>query len=93
MAHHVAAGDNGPAAELIAMTWTEWFNAGRLSSVAGWLDLLPEPHVRADPRLCVARAWLLLGRPTRSAVDRRGEAAGRDPGTWRAARHPPVQDR
>ena len=79
VAHHVAAGDAGPAAELIAASWTEWFNAGRLSSVAGWLDLLPDPHVRADPRLCVARAWLLLDMGRLDEVGRWiacGEAAG-----------------
>ena len=79
VAHHVAAGDVGPAAELIATSWTEWFNAGRLSSVAGWLDLLPDPHVRADPRLCVARAWLLLDMGRLDEVGQWiacGEAAG-----------------
>ena len=79
VAHHVAAGDADLAAELIAKSWTEWFNAGRLSSVAGWLDLLPDPHVRADPRLCVARAWLLLDMGRLDDVGRWiacGEAAG-----------------
>jgi LuxR family maltose regulon positive regulatory protein len=47
--------------------------------VAGWLDLLPEPHVRADPRLCVARAWLLLDLGRLDEVGRWiacGESAG-----------------
>ena len=101
VAHHVAAGDAGQAAELIAESWTEWFNAGRLSSVAGWLDLLPDPHVRADPRLCVARAWLLLdmgrldevGRWIALRRGRRGRGPHRAAGPGRAPRHPTVQDR
>jgi ATP/maltotriose-dependent transcriptional regulator MalT len=79
VAHHVAAGDLDQAAELIAGCWTDRFNADRLSSVAGWLDLLPDPHVRADPRLCVARAWLLLDMGRLDEVGRWiacGEAAG-----------------
>jgi LuxR family transcriptional regulator, maltose regulon positive regulatory protein len=79
VAHHVAAGDVHDAAELVAGCWTEWFNAGRLGSVAGWLDLLPEPRIRADPRLCVARAWLLLDMGRLDEVGRWiacGEGAG-----------------
>jgi LuxR family maltose regulon positive regulatory protein len=79
VAHHVAAGDVQQAAELVAGCWNEWFNAGRLGSVAAWLDLLPEQLVRADPRLCVARAWLLLDLGRLDEVDRwiaAGDAVG-----------------
>jgi LuxR family maltose regulon positive regulatory protein len=58
--HHVAAGDIEDAAELVAQHWNAWFNAGRLATVGGWLDQLPRSVVRGDPRLCTARAWLLL---------------------------------
>lgn len=58
--HHVAAGDGGAAAELVAQHWNESFNAGRRAAVTGWLDLLPATAVRADHRLCAARAWSAL---------------------------------
>ena len=79
VAHHVAAGDVHEAADLVAGCWNEWFNAGRLGSVAAWLDLLPDPLVRADPRLCGARAWLLLDLGRLDEVDRwiaAGDAVG-----------------
>jgi ATP/maltotriose-dependent transcriptional regulator MalT len=79
VAHHVAAGDLHEAADLVAGCWNEWFNAGRLGSVAAWLDRLPDPLVRADPRLCVARAWLLLDLGRLDEVDRwiaAGDAVG-----------------
>jgi LuxR family maltose regulon positive regulatory protein len=79
VAHHVAAGDVDEAAELVATSWNDWFNAGRLGSVAAWLDLLPDAIVHRDPRLCVARAWLLLDLGRLDEVDRwiaAGDAVG-----------------
>ena len=63
--HALAAGDAGPARELIARHWREFFDGGRLGTVERWLDALPADDVRSDPRLCTARAWLSLdrGRP------------------------------
>jgi LuxR family maltose regulon positive regulatory protein len=59
--HHLAAAaDVAGAAELIAASWGPEFYRGRLFTVAGWLDLLPEQTVTGDPRLCVARAWIAL---------------------------------
>ena len=91
VAHHVAAGDMHEAAELVAGCWNEWFNAGRLGSVAAWLDLLPDPLVRADPRLCVARAWLLLDLGRLDEVDRwiaAGDAVGAAETSLRSATWP-----
>ncbi len=101
VAHHVAAGEGTDAAALVAAHWNEWFNLARLGTVAGWLDLLPVSLVRTDPRLCVARAWLLLdqGSPGRGRpLDRRGRRRrGRErvgaARAGRGARHPPVQGR
>ena len=70
VAHSVAAGDAASAAELVAAHWNAWFNAGRLATVGGWLDLLPPSLVRGDARLCVARAWLLLDTGRVDEVDR-----------------------
>ena len=58
--HLVAAGDLAGTAELIAANWATAFNRGRLSTVSGWLDLLPAETVSGDPRLSVARAWIAL---------------------------------
>jgi LuxR family transcriptional regulator, maltose regulon positive regulatory protein len=59
--HHLAAAaDVAGAAELIAASWGPEFDRGRLFTVSGWLDLLPEQTVTGDPRLCVARAWIAL---------------------------------
>jgi LuxR family maltose regulon positive regulatory protein len=58
--HLVAAGEITRGADLIADDWVNEFNGGGLSTVAGWLDLLPDGTVLQDPRLSVARAWLAL---------------------------------
>jgi LuxR family maltose regulon positive regulatory protein len=61
--HHLAAaGDMQGTAELIAENWASAFNLGRLSTVSGWLDVLPAELVSDHPRLCFARAWIALGR-------------------------------
>ncbi len=58
--HVVAAGDMCAAAELIADSWATAFNLGRLSTVSGWLDVLPPETVSGNPRLSLARAWVAL---------------------------------
>jgi LuxR family maltose regulon positive regulatory protein len=58
--HLVSAGDMVAAAELIAADWVNEFNGGGLSTVSGWLDLLPYETVSRDPRLSAARAWIAL---------------------------------
>ena len=59
---YVAAGDIAAGAELVAGDWADEFNGGGLSTVSGWLDLLPAQAVSRDPRLSVARAWIALAR-------------------------------
>jgi LuxR family transcriptional regulator, maltose regulon positive regulatory protein len=58
--HLVAAGDIAASADLIAADWVNGFNEGSLSTVSGWLDLLPAQTVPQDARLSVARAWIAL---------------------------------
>jgi LuxR family maltose regulon positive regulatory protein len=59
--HHLtAAGDMHAAAQLIGENWVTAFNLGRLSTVCGWLDLLPPETVSGNPRLSFARAWVAL---------------------------------
>ncbi len=63
--HATAAGDYGQAAELIAANWLSYVNRGQLATVEAWTDALPPQVANSDPRLCLARAWMLLvlGRP------------------------------
>ena len=58
--HFAAAGDITRSAELIAADWVNEFNGGGLSTVTGWLDLLPDQTVLHEPRLSVARAWIAM---------------------------------
>jgi LuxR family transcriptional regulator, maltose regulon positive regulatory protein len=58
--HMIAAGDVERSADLIAADWVNEFNTGGLSTVSGWLDLLPPQSVSRDCRLSVARAWIAL---------------------------------
>ncbi|WP_457149164.1 LuxR C-terminal-related transcriptional regulator [Mycobacterium sp. URHB0021] len=58
--HLVAAGDIAASADLIAADWVNEFNGGGLSTVSGWLDLLPDETVSRDRRLSAARAWIAL---------------------------------
>lgn len=58
--HLLAAGDIARSADLIAADWVAEFNSGGVSTISGYLDLLPEDTVLQDPRLSVARAWIAL---------------------------------
>lgn len=58
--HLLAAGDIARSADLIAADWVAEFNSGGVSTISGYLDLLPEETVLQDPRLSVARAWIAL---------------------------------
>jgi LuxR family maltose regulon positive regulatory protein len=58
--HLLAAGDIARSADLIAEDWVDEFNGGGLSTISGYLDLLPEETVLQDPRLSAARAWIAL---------------------------------
>ncbi|GFG49984.1 helix-turn-helix transcriptional regulator [Mycolicibacterium agri] len=58
--HLVAAGDIARSADLIAADWVNEVNSGGLSTVSGWLDLLPDESVAGDARLSTARAWVAL---------------------------------
>jgi LuxR family maltose regulon positive regulatory protein len=59
--HHLnAAGDVVGTAQLVVVNWVDEFNAGGLSTVSGWLDLLPRDTVLQDARLSVPRAWIAL---------------------------------
>lgn len=58
--HAFEATDVDIAVGLIVEHWNDVFNHGGLATVTAWLDALPADVVLADPRLCVARAWIAV---------------------------------
>ncbi len=80
--HAIAAGDHGQAAALIAASWLDFVNRGELATVESWTRALPPQLAESDPRLCVARAWMLLvlGRPGEVEAEVRAAERGTLPG-------------
>jgi LuxR family maltose regulon positive regulatory protein len=58
--HHLAAGDETAASDVIARNWNHFLQRGEVVTASGWLDRLPPELVLASPQLCLARAWLSL---------------------------------
>jgi LuxR family maltose regulon positive regulatory protein len=58
--HAIAGGELDMAATLIATHWPAYLNAGRLATLTGWLEAFPRDVVRADARLCIVEAWMLV---------------------------------
>jgi LuxR family maltose regulon positive regulatory protein len=58
--HLTAAGDLDEASALIAANWLPFTNLGQRSTVARWLEALPEDYVLSDGRLCLAQARTAL---------------------------------
>jgi LuxR family transcriptional regulator, maltose regulon positive regulatory protein len=58
--HAIAGGDLETAATLVATHWPAYVNAGRLATLTGWLEAFPREFVRADARLCIVEAWMLV---------------------------------
>ena len=58
--HVTLASDVREAADLIAEHWASFLQRGDISAVIGWLDALGDDGVRADPRLCLIRAWMAI---------------------------------
>ena len=80
--HAIAAGDHSKAAELIAASWLDFVNRGELATVEAWTRALPPKLAESDPRLSVARAWMLLvlGRPGEVEAEARAAERGTLPG-------------
>jgi LuxR family transcriptional regulator, maltose regulon positive regulatory protein len=83
--HATAAGEYAQAAELIAANWLTYVNQGELETVEAWTAALPADMADADPRLCIARAWMLLvlGRPAEVEPAVCAAEAGELPGPMR----------
>ena len=73
--HWLAAGEPARAAELVARDWNAYLQRGRVGTARGWLDLLPEELVLADPQLSLARAWVLFDSGEFAHVERWAAAA------------------
>jgi LuxR family transcriptional regulator, maltose regulon positive regulatory protein len=73
--HAIAGRDVEGAAEMITASWNEEVNSGRWETVHQWLRSLPEARVRADARLCLARAGTSLTMGRRDEVDEWLDAA------------------
>ena len=58
--HAIAAADIDLVAELVASHWASVFNRGWLTTVSGWLSVLPQDAIAADTRLWLARAWTFM---------------------------------
>ena len=82
IAHAIAAGDYSQAAELIAANWLDVVNRGELATLESWTRALPANVAESDPRLCLARAWMLLvlGRPGEVEAEVRAAEGGTLPG-------------
>ena len=59
VSHALAAGDIDRVARLVEGNALAMMDHGKLSTLMGWLDALPDEVVRSRPWLCVAYAWAL----------------------------------
>jgi len=57
--HTLASGDLDAAERLIRQVAEETLHRGNIATVRGWLDALPDEHVRADGALATYRGWTL----------------------------------
>jgi LuxR family maltose regulon positive regulatory protein len=58
--HALAANDFERAARLIAQAGGTMLRHGESTTLAGWLEVLPDDVVRSQAQLCVVHAWALL---------------------------------
>ncbi len=56
--HALAGGDTAAAAGLIARHWFDYAVSGRVATVHGWLRLLGDDQIAADPLAAHSAAWL-----------------------------------
>ena len=67
---------------MIAASWLDVVNRGELATFEAWTRALPAQVAESDPRLCLARAWMLfvLGRPGEVEAEVRAAEGGTLPG-------------
>jgi LuxR family maltose regulon positive regulatory protein len=80
ISHAIAAGDRAVAGDLIAANWHAYADAGQLSTVRGWLRVLGDARISADPVTAHCAAWA-------AALSGDGESVRRWLPVIAAARH------
>jgi LuxR family maltose regulon positive regulatory protein len=78
--HATAPGDFRQAGALIAQHWLSYWLGGRRTTVARWLDGLPEEAITADPPVAFVAAWIRGFRGASKRDTERWLAAAEDPG-------------
>jgi LuxR family maltose regulon positive regulatory protein len=68
--HAVAAGDHAGAVELMTGHWYAYIDSGRAATVRGWLHLLGDDVIRADPLAAHCAAWTAALAGDRESVRR-----------------------
>ena len=68
--HAVAAGDHAGAVGLIAVHWYAYVDSGRAATVRGWLRLLGDDVIRANPLAAHCAAWTAALTGDRESVRR-----------------------
>jgi LuxR family transcriptional regulator, maltose regulon positive regulatory protein len=68
--HAVAAGDHAGAVELMTGHWYAYIDSGRAATVRGWLRLLGDDVIRADPLAAHCAAWTAALAGDRESVRR-----------------------
>ncbi len=56
--HALAAGNTSDAALLVQANWLPYVDAGRMSTVLGWLESLGTPSIASEPAAGVTAAWM-----------------------------------
>jgi LuxR family maltose regulon positive regulatory protein len=59
LAYGSTSGDLAHAERLIGLAAEETIHDGGVQTVRGWLDALPDAHVRANAELAMSRGWVL----------------------------------
>ena len=75
--HHLAAGQERAAADLIGQSWNRFLQRGEVASATRWLDALPPETVLASPQLGLARSWVSLDVGDQALAERWLDAATR----------------
>jgi LuxR family maltose regulon positive regulatory protein len=73
--HALSAGDHDRAAALIEPIAWVVYDRGAIETLRVWIDALPDAVLRGWPRLCIVRAWLLVGRDAMTRVESYLQAA------------------
>jgi LuxR family maltose regulon positive regulatory protein len=71
VAHAMAAGDSNQAAALVQASWLRYFDAGRGSTVRGWLRALESSAAAENTTTAVTAAWMAALSGQKEEMDRR----------------------